>query len=562
MSTLPAGRISSTLASAAATDFPILNAFKNCLNSPSKPTTCPIGSTNTDAFVAKLNPAAAAGDQLQYSTYLGGTGKEAGNGIALDSSSNAYVTGSTDSTEFIAAGTGPFQPANAGGTDAFLAKLSSFTPSTSSTTTTTVTELYFTYLGTAGTEIGFAVAVDPGQGARVAGSTTTGSLNPKNPGNTFGGGPTDGFAARVDTTATSAASAGHYYSYLGGAGDDEATSIAVDARGTTYVAGDTTSANFPLVGATGTVSGGRDAFVSKFGPNVNLAMTAAAATPNPASIGNQVTFAYTVTNNGDLVTGVNFSEQLNSSTGTFSSATATPGSCGTPTGTPSVLNCAIGSLNAGATAKITVLMTPTSAGAFGNSATLTVAGSGFTTSATSSTIVSDFAMAINPPTRTTPAGTPVTYSITVTPSASFPSNVSLACGAGLPTGAACEFINNPITGLTSGAQSRVLTINTTARVTTTTQLRPSSGPFFASWLPVSGLAFLGLGGATFSRRRKLLLTALFGVFLTAVALQVGCGSDTKSTTTTTGTPAGTYTVTVNATSGSTTRSGTVQLVVQ
>jgi hypothetical protein len=173
-------------------------------------------------------------------------------------------------------------------------------------------------------------------------------------------------------------------------------------------------------------------------------------------------------------------------------------------------------------------------------------------------------MAVNPPTRTTPAGTPVTYSITVTPdgAASFPSNVSLACGTGLPAGASCEFINNPITNLSTGAQSRVLTINTTARVTTTTQIRPTQGPFFATWLPVSGLAFLGLSGAASSRRRKILLSVLFGMFLTAIALQVGCGSDSKSTTTTTGTPAGTYTVTVNATSGSATRSGTVQLEVQ
>lgn len=539
-----------------ATDFPILNGFANCLNRVG----CDVSSTNIDVFVAKLNPAAAVGDQLIYSTYLGGTGSEVGNGIALDSSTNAYVTGNTDSTDVIAAGTGPFQKDNAGGGDAFLAKLSSFTPSTTSTTTTTVTELYFTYLGGTGNDMGFAVAVDPAQGARVAGSTTSAGLTPLNPSNTFGGG-TDGFVARVDTTATSATAAGHYYSYIGGSGADEATSISVDARGAAYVAGDTASANFPVVGSTGALTGGTDAFVSKFGPNVNLAMTTNAASPNPAGVGNQVTFTYKITNNGDLVTGVNFSEQLTSVSGTFVSATASPGSCGTPSGTPSVLSCAIGALNSGATATVTVIMTPTAAGPFGNSGTLTVAGSSFTTSATASTTVSDFAMSINPLTRTTPAGTPVTYSITVTPSGSFPSNVSLACGAGLPTGASCEFINNPITGLTTGPQSRVLTINTTARVTTTTQLRPAQRPFYATWLPISGLAFLGLGGAL-TRRRKALLSLLFGLFLTGIAFQVGCGSSSKSTTNTTGTPAGSYTVTVNATSGSATRSGTVQLEVQ
>jgi hypothetical protein len=545
----------------ATTDFPILNAFQSCLNSPTNPTTCPIGLTPSDAFVAKLNPAAAVGDQLQYSTYVGGAGDDVGNGIALDSTTNAYITGSTNSAEVIAQGSIPFQASPGGGGDAFLAKLSSFTPSTSSTTTTTVTKLYFTYIGGSGADQGLAVAVDTAQGARVTGSTSSNNLPLQNQINTYGG-LLDAFVARIDTTATAAIAPGHYLTYLGGSGNDEGTSIAVDARGAAYVAGDTNSTNFPVVGSTGTLSGAGDAFVSKFGPNVILAMTPGTATPNPASVGNQVTFTYTIKNNGDLVTGINFSEQLNSGSGTFVSATVSPGSCGTPTGTPSVLSCAIGALNAGATATVTAIFTPTSAGPFGNGAELTVAGSTFRTSATAATTVSDFAMSVNPPTRTTPAGTPVTYSITVTPSGSFPSNVSLACGAGLPTGAACEFINNPITGLTSGAQSRVLTINTTARVTTTTQLRPPQGPFYAAWLPISGLAFLGLGGAAFSRRKKILMSLIFGIFLSVIAFQVGCGSDSGSTTTTTGTPAGTYTVTVNATSGSASRSGTVQLEVQ
>ena len=53
-----------------------------------------------DAFVAKLNPAASGAASLIYSTYLGGSGSDAGNGIAVDSSGNAYVTGVTDSTNF------------------------------------------------------------------------------------------------------------------------------------------------------------------------------------------------------------------------------------------------------------------------------------------------------------------------------------------------------------------------------------------------------------------------------------------------------------------------------
>ena len=93
----------------AATDFPILNAYQNCLNNPATTTTCPIGSTLKDAFVAKLNPAAAVGDQLQYSTYVGGSGDDVGNGIALDSSTIAYITGTTTSAAVIAQSGIPFQ---------------------------------------------------------------------------------------------------------------------------------------------------------------------------------------------------------------------------------------------------------------------------------------------------------------------------------------------------------------------------------------------------------------------------------------------------------------------
>src|SRR5260370_40659381 len=55
------------------------------------------GGGNSEAFVANLN---ATGTGLLYSTYLGGSGNDDGNGIAVDSSGNAYVTGTTASTNF------------------------------------------------------------------------------------------------------------------------------------------------------------------------------------------------------------------------------------------------------------------------------------------------------------------------------------------------------------------------------------------------------------------------------------------------------------------------------
>ena len=72
-----------------------------------------------NAFVTKLN---AAGASLLYSTYLGGSSGDDGRGIAVDGTGQAYVTGSTSSTNFPTAN--PFQATNAGGQDAFVTKIS------------------------------------------------------------------------------------------------------------------------------------------------------------------------------------------------------------------------------------------------------------------------------------------------------------------------------------------------------------------------------------------------------------------------------------------------------
>src|SRR5207237_829940 len=76
------------------------------------------GGGNTTPFVSKLN---VNGNALLYSTYLGGNGFDVGKGIAVDGAGNAYVTGGATSTNFPTKN--PLQPGNAGGEDAFVAKL-------------------------------------------------------------------------------------------------------------------------------------------------------------------------------------------------------------------------------------------------------------------------------------------------------------------------------------------------------------------------------------------------------------------------------------------------------
>ena len=104
------------------------------------------------------------------------------------------------------------------------------------------------------------------------------------------------------------------------------TAIALDTQGAAYVAGETTSGNFPLKNPfQGARAGSSDAFVSKLGPTLGLSMTATAS-PSPVGVGSAVTYKYTITNPGDTANGVTFTDNLPSATtATFTSATASPG---------------------------------------------------------------------------------------------------------------------------------------------------------------------------------------------------------------------------------------------
>jgi hypothetical protein len=210
---------------------------------------------SANAFVAKLN---ADGSALLYATYLSGnTGGSGGSGIAVDAAGNAYVTGSTSSTDFPLAGS-PFQSSLPGSGSAFVAKLNAEGSAL----------LYSTYLGGSVSEEGEAIAVDVAGNAYVTGQTgspdfpgTAGSpIQPR-----FGGGEWDGFVAKLNA----AGSALVYATYLGGNGnDDYGSGIAVDAAGNAYVTGYTDSTDFPLAAnpIQSSLGGGADAFVAKINP--------------------------------------------------------------------------------------------------------------------------------------------------------------------------------------------------------------------------------------------------------------------------------------------------------
>jgi YVTN family beta-propeller protein len=201
-----------------------------------------------DAFVARLNAAGA----LTWSTYLGGSGWDKANDIALDAGGGVYVTGETASADFPGADQSLIQDTHAGGYDAFVTRLD---PAGAAI-------VYSTYLGGAGDESGAGIAVDAAGRPHVAGWTTSATgfpqQQPVQPG--FGGGAYDAFVAKID--AAGAALLGS--SYVGGAGDDFASAVAVDPAGHAYVAGGTHSADFPTRDQIAGAGGGPFAYVTNY----------------------------------------------------------------------------------------------------------------------------------------------------------------------------------------------------------------------------------------------------------------------------------------------------------
>ena len=214
--------------------FPLVNAYDTT-----------IGHADEDAFVQKYNP---SGTALIYSTYLGGSrGNDAGIAIAIDGGGNAYVTGTTTGNDFPATAS-PYQaPVSTGG--AFIAKLG---PAGNSL-------LYSTYLLNVKPT---AIAVDGGGNAYLTGSAT--SAFTTTPGafqaTTRSPASTNGFVFKLNPAGTAPV----FSTFLGGSGTDQVNGMALDAAGNVYLAGITTSTDFPVANALRFNSaGGKEAFVTK-----------------------------------------------------------------------------------------------------------------------------------------------------------------------------------------------------------------------------------------------------------------------------------------------------------
>ena len=223
-----------------------ITGYTGSSNFPTKNAIQPkFGGGFHDAFVTKMN---ADGSALVYSTYLGGSGSEIGFGIAVDSAGNAYVTGTTGSTDFPIKNA--LQPTFSGSYDAFVTKISADGSAL----------VYSTYLGGNGSSAASGIAVDPPGNAYVIGQTNSTDFPIKNALQSTLGGSYDAFVTKISADG----SAFIYSTYLGGTKSDYGLGIAVDPGGNAYVTGSTISADFPVKNALqSTFSGGNDAFVTK-----------------------------------------------------------------------------------------------------------------------------------------------------------------------------------------------------------------------------------------------------------------------------------------------------------
>lgn len=522
------------------------------------------GGGATDAFALKLNSSGI----LLYSTFLGGSGDDTANAIAVDGSGNAYVAGETHSTDFPLQS--PIQTSTSSD-DAFVTKIAS----------TGTSFVYSTYLGGSSNNLATGIALDSSGNAYVTGITTSsdfphtsGVVQP-----TAGGGD-DGFVTEVKADG----SAWVYSTYLGGSGTDDALGIAVDAAGEAYVTGDTTSTNFPTVNAAQNALGGSSAtnvFVTKLnaggtallfstyyggtlddvGTGIALdsfadAYVTGKATSSNYPVSNSFQSALSGTSDGFVT------EFSNTGFVVYSSFL---GGTGTENALPgSNLQGGVGAIAvdstsnaylAGATASTTGF--PTTAGVVqpANGGGLN---DGFV--AKVGAAPADFSVAVSPTSASTTAGQP-TSGITVTVSsvnASYGQSVALSC-SGLPAGALCNFTSSSVTPTSSAATS---TLTITTKAAAMALYRPSSVTH-AMWLPIVGLSLVGMRfSSTDSRRKRRMGFLLLGLVMAMLLFLPACGgSNGGGGGGGGGTTPGTYSFTISGQGASTTHSAPCTLTV-
>ncbi|MDP9338431.1 MAG: SBBP repeat-containing protein, partial [Acidobacteriota bacterium] len=497
-----------------------------------------------DAFVSKVDTDLAGPASLVFSTYLGGIGLDQGNGIAVDSVGDTYVTGGTNSTGLATAAV--LQTAMAGQGDAFVAKYS--------TSQLAPARVYFTYLGGTKADSGAGIAVDSSGNTYVTGSTVSTDFATTSDAfqRTYGGGNADAFIAKLDAAGATLV----YSSYLGGTNTESGNGIAIDQNvpAGAYVAGQTCSSDFPLSNpAQATYGGNCDAFASKVGVLEGIAINPTGLVFAPQTLGTTSQPQTLTLVSGVSAVSITSVSLVGPNSGDFAILTNTCGAM----------------LAANSQCTITVNFTPGAAGTRTASISIVddVAGQpaqNLVASLSGSTsTLPDFSVSVSSlASATISAGQSATFTLQVLPVNGFDQPITLACD-GLPRGATCTISPNPVTPTGSTATPVTVTINTAVRNLAPPTFRlapPADRPFLRTTPYMALLAALALI-IVMAQMRKRPAFATMGFSLLLLCVAAGCGGG-NSTGVPAGTQAGTYTITIVATSGSLAHNTTLTLQVE
>ena len=418
-----------------------------------------------DGVVFKLN---TSGNALVYSTFLGGEDNDSVEGIAVDSSGNAYVTGGSRSNGFPLTATA-FQSFRTGDTDAFFTQLNSSGSAV----------LYSTLLGGGSTDRGSGVVIDSAGNSYVAGYSGSPDFPTQNAFQGFSGGSFDAFVARINPNASGAASL-LFSTYLGGIGDDKAYGIAIDSSGNNVcVVGQTSSNNFPQLNPAQPAFGGSfDAFIAKISSTgTKIYATYLGGTGDDRGTGIAVNSAgaayvtgFTSSTNFPTVTPLQISNgggfdafvaKLNPAGSAFLYSTYLGGSANesNPTAVTSTNPIALDS------ASDAYLTGFTSSTNFPTTAPLQPATAGgqdgFVVKIADATPAADYSISVLPGSRTVVPGGGTTYTVTATPVGGFTGTISLSA-SGFSNDSTASFSPTTIVINDASAKSSTLTLTTTA----------------------------------------------------------------------------------------------------
>jgi len=302
---------------ASSTDFPTANAFQSSMHD--------FGA----AFVTELNANASA---LVYSTYLGGTshpnqgmlvGGSGASGIAVDSSGNAYVTGSTYCTDFpttVTAYQGSNHASPSGSPNAFLTKFNSGGSAL----------VYSTYLGGSRGDQANGIAINSSGNAYLTGYTADTDFPTASPIQANNNASNIAGRNAFVTEFTPDGSGLVYSTYLGGSGNDTAYGIAVDGSNNTYVTGAAGSPDFPIFNPFQATKHNQSysVFVAKIGFSADLTISNGASTVTLS--GTALTYTIMVFNHGPDTSDNVVIRDLIPAGATFNSVLISNGSCTAP----------------------------------------------------------------------------------------------------------------------------------------------------------------------------------------------------------------------------------------